>query len=182
MAPLRYAIYYEHKQECEAAATGILRFQCPTCGMKFVTSKQNGEHQRTCNPKKKRVIKSKPKPYYCTYEGCDFKATRKERIENHVNEAHLGLPKIKRYSCETCGKAYVMKSMLKDHIKQNHSDVRDYHCSDCGSSFATSTMLRNHQLIHSDIPTQICPFCSKGFKQSSVLYRHKLSCPMNPNK
>ena len=182
MAPLRYAIYYEHKQECEAAATGIMKYECPTCGLKMATTRKNIDHQRTCNGSYKQKPQKQEKKHVCTYEGCDFKACRKERLENHINEIHLGLPKIKRYSCETCGKAYVVKSMLTNHIKQNHSDIRDYHCSDCGSSFATSTMLRNHQKIHSDVLTQICPFCTKGFKQSSVLYRHKLSCPMNPNK
>ena len=40
MAPLRYAIYYEHKQECEAAATGILKYECPTCGLKMATGQE----------------------------------------------------------------------------------------------------------------------------------------------
>ena len=177
-----YGSFFEHKQLCEAATTGILKYECETCHQKFPSIKKSINHQMGCNNKYKQVKRSKPKPHYCTFEGCDYKVFRKERLENHVNVKHLGLPLIKRYSCETCGNAYVNLKQLKQHIKQHHTNIRDFHCSDCGSSFVSSGLLKKHQLIHSDELTQICPYCTKGFKQHAVLYRHKLSCPMNPDK
>ena len=176
-----YGKFFNHKQLCEAATTGILKYECETCHMKFPSIKKSIDHQRGCNNKYKPLKKYKS-IHVCTYEGCDYVGHNKERLENHINDKHLGLPKIKRYSCETCGNAYANLKVLKHHIRQVHTKIRDYHCSYCGASFASSHILRNHQLIHSDALTQICPYCSKGFKQKSVLYRHKLSCPMNHSK
>ena len=181
---VKYSKYYEHKQECEAASTGIMKYECPTCGLKLPSVKKNVDHQRVCNGSYKyncHLTKQVPK-HICSYENCEYKTSRKENLQNHINRVHLKIPIEKKYSCDQCGQSYSKISFLKDHIKTVHDKIRDLVCSECGAGFSTSTHLRNHRKIHSDVLGYACPYCTKAFKQSSVLYRHKLSCPMNPDK
>ena len=180
---VKYAVYFDHKQKCEAAATGVMKYQCPTCGLRMATTSQNVEHQRVCNGSYKHKYRKEKYEgkHICTYEGCDYRATRDRALKAHINRVHLNIPIEKNYSCDTCGNSYANPTALKHHIKIVHDQIKDLFCSECGASFSTHQHLTNHKKIHADATCQ-CPFCPKAFKQKSVLYRHKLSCPMNPDK
>ena len=180
---VKYQVYYDHKQECEAAATGIMKYECPTCGLKLPTVRKNIDHQRKCNGSYKYKLNKPQLPkHVCPYDNCEYKTTRKDNLQNHINREHLKIPIEKNHSCDQCGNSYVNLNTLKEHIKMVHDKIRDLFCSDCGASFSTPQVLRKHKLIHSDARTCQCPYCPKAFKQQSVLYRHKLSCPMKPDK
>ena len=180
---VRYQTYYAHKQECEASATGIMKYECPTCGLKLPSVKKNVDHQRICNGSYKY---KNSKPYVptqvCSYDDCEYKTSHKATLQNHINRVHLKIPIEKNHSCDQCGNSYSKLEILKHPIKLVHDRIRDIFCSECGASFSSPQMLKKHKLIHSDARNSKCPYCPKAFKQKSVLYRHKLSCPMNPDK
>ena len=182
----RYATYFRHKQDCEAKLPEFAeRYVCPVCGQKFGTQYLFQPHYERCSGKLElRMLQGKIKgtEYRCDYENCTYKSNMKLRLKNHVNAVHLNIPKIRDFTCDTCGRAFTESKGLENHRKTVHQNIRNHQCNECGNGFKTKEMLRRHMKIHSDICTHICPFCSKGFKQSATLYRHKLSCPFNPEK
>ena len=52
--------------------------------------------------------------HICSYENCEYKTSRKENLQNHINRVHLKIPIEKKYSCDQCGQSYSKISFLKD--------------------------------------------------------------------
>ena len=177
-----YAKFYKHKDICEAAFTGKTdKHVCQKCGAKFPTLGVYTKHRIKCfniKPKKQEIPW---RGHVCTFEGCNYANAKKGRLENHIRQVHLNLPRI-GHACEICGKEYAEKRYLEIHISEQHvnPDYRPFQCSQCNSSFKNKTMLSEHVKIHSDVLSYLCSFCGKGFKQKAVLYRHKLNCQAKP--
>ena len=174
--------YYQlvlHKKKCEMRPIINKEFECYNCLQKFPTEAKMLYHRHVClgNERKPQKVYK----YTCDYENCDFVHTRKLQLQNHKNEVHLNLPKI-RFPCEICGKDFIRKSDLNNHVKRTHTnpDYKPFVCNICGKGFHKKKLLENHEKIHSDVLSFICDYCSKGFKQNAVLYRHKLNCSYRP--
>ena len=77
---------------------------------------------------------------------------------------------LQRHVCEICGKAFKVKSNLKEHIR-SHSDARTFMCSFCGKALKNRQCLNRHLFTHGVKHT--CPVCGKNFANSSSLNVHK---------
>ncbi len=62
-------------------------------------------------------------------------------MHEHVRSVHLGI----RHPCVMCGKSFATKSILSDHVKVAHSDVKKYQCARCGQKFALRNQLKKHE-------------------------------------
>ena len=62
--------------------------------------------------------------YSCEF--CDYKATTKNTLQNHVKSIHDGV----KYSCEYCEYKATTKSDLRRHVKSIHDGVK-YSCEYC---------------------------------------------------
>lgn len=76
------------------------------------------------------------------------------------------------YTCEHCGKNFLVLSALKYHMKLKHSDEKPFCCQICNKLFKTSILLGTHQQVHSTNRKFACETCGKRFHRKETLIRH----------
>jgi KRAB domain-containing zinc finger protein len=163
---------------------------CPICG-KISHSKANYDTHLRSNH-------TKLKPFKCNIEGCnrsyyDLPSLKKHQIDGHseLKTCTLCFKQIKnlkqhllvshrerKFLCD-CGKKYVTKGALDNHIKLSHRMVRSFKCEICNSGYRSKPDLRAHQLsIHEsrkikcdvDLCNVICS--TKNYYRRHVLSNH----------
>ena len=65
------------------------------------------------------VLKPEKVLVQCNF--CEYKVTRKENLSNHIKLAH---EMIEDHKCLDCGKVYINKRGLQDHIDIEHKGIR----------------------------------------------------------
>uniref|UniRef100_A0A1L8DG97 Putative c2h2-type zn-finger protein n=1 Tax=Nyssomyia neivai TaxID=330878 RepID=A0A1L8DG97_9DIPT len=143
--------------------TGGVLYNCSQCPMKFATFNDRRNHQNREHPKMMtceqcgKVLRSpfgyrlhmvthtKEKPFKCKQCGEGF--SNPTLLVVHRRVAHgPGDDKAKRYrphQCETCGKSYVFRYSLTEHINFKHGNVKLI-CDLCGHSYGTKARLKRH--------------------------------------
>ena len=116
-----------------------------------------------------------PKQLLCSFCGKEFKD--KWTRDLHEDTQHK---KIYRHNCSICGKGYLNKKMLNEHMLR-HTDDKPFQCSDCGQQFTHSGSLRFHEQAKvcsrynvSGITSLTCPSCDKEFLTPAKLKIHLL--------
>lgn len=75
----------------------------------------------------------------CITQECEYETIVPYKLSEHKTTVHSGLACV----CETCGRAFKSKSVLKYHIQSNHSESRPtYICNTCGKTYFTAQALR----------------------------------------
>ena len=74
----------------------------------------------------------------------------------------------KPFSCGICGKAYLYKQNLTDHMVI-HTGMKRYKCKTCGKSFTQKQSLAYHLTIHTGVKPYKCDTCGKSFRQKRNL-------------
>ena len=80
--------------------------------------------------------------------------------------------------CDQCGKSYVIKSRLTEHLKVHLPENIDQPCKFCGKKIKEIKNLRAHERIcdqnktKSKAPRVQCPFFPKDFAQAKDMRRH----------
>jgi uncharacterized Zn-finger protein len=139
------------------------------------------------------------RPYKCEYEGCDKAFISNTKLKSHVNSVHL---KQRSFRCEICGKAFLEKNNLKNHLrvhigdrkfkcdicnktflfngsltchKMTHYGEKKHQCKQCGKMFLFGTCLRKHALTHTNVKPHACSFCEKTFRTKTQRKMHENS-------
>ena len=110
---------------------------------------------------------------------CEFQTNYRESIVNHKNmhERETNKPeensKFYKY-CDQCGKRFLAKRSLLEHIKTVHLKESIFApCDQCHETFNTKLLLRRHKnMVHSTDPKFNCPECGKRFASCSDVARH----------
>jgi uncharacterized Zn-finger protein len=132
---------------------------------------------------------------------CDYQATRKSNLTQHINTVHRGIHKFKCDQCENsftasrslarhiqsvhskirfvctfqgCDNSYSRQGDLNNHIKSFH-EGQEHRCDQCGKVLSAERSLKKHiQTIHSDGQQFVCSFdnCGKVFTKNGNLKVH----------
>ena len=111
------------------------------------------------------------------------------KTEHLKHENNLDVkPKVK-HSCNMCGKTYLEKFRLSDHIEVVHERKMKYQCKPCDKTYTTGAGLRKHKAKHDpqlvkERKSFKCDLCGKEFlSPNSIKYhldshheRNKLNC------
>jgi len=140
-------------------------YKCPTCNADFSTKSNMERHH-------KKHTETKPKPFACTYEGCQERFAKKNQLERH-SSVHTGLPP---YQCnyEGCTEAFASSSARKKHYNKVHLGLKTHVCGhpNCGEAFETYILLRRHQR-ENHAEEYECEKCSRVFSTQESLDQHK---------
>ncbi|XP_054454682.1 zinc finger protein 569-like [Anoplopoma fimbria] len=139
--------------------TGDLPFKCPKCPKAFGFASALKLHDRT---------HTKEAPFLCWDCGKGFRSNA--ALKRHRLCCHSGTME-KRFCCEHCGQAYVLKRSLDLHVAKVHAGVR-YPCSRCGKLFRSASSLTRHDLTHTEERPYSCVECGKSFRSASELKIH----------
>lgn len=79
------------------------------------------------------------------------------------------------FSCGLCGKTYVRKKALSNHIQFIHGKA--YECKTCGAKLSSKARLARHSQSKNCVKkkekkTYVCHFCQETFTKKSELNKH----------
>ncbi|AQZ11997.1 PZF1 (YPR186C) [Zygosaccharomyces parabailii] len=114
---------------------------------------------------------SRPKTYFCDYDGCGKAFARPSSLTEHQNAIHRGL---RPFPCNQCSKSFTRKIHLERHLCL-HTGERPYHCSVCGKGTVTLQHLRRHEITHTKSFKCPYPDCNEAFYRHPTLRSHILT-------
>ncbi|KAG0723137.1 Zinc finger protein 26 [Chionoecetes opilio] len=103
---------------------------------------------------------------------CGAHLANRRTLTAHLRSAH-GQSSGKVLSCETCGKGFYRRDLLRQH--QAVHGPPSLPCPTCHKLFKTHKSLEVHTLIHLNIKRFTCKYCNKKFHQKVNLIRHERS-------
>lgn len=161
---------------------GPEQFECDACGQMYPSKMSLLNHLRRHYGIKHNV---------CT--DCDASFTWSRQLYTHRVLCHSdGQPMEYKCGYDNCTKTYIMKHLLREHIRIVHlgrkKNSKLYVCDTCGISKNRTASLRQHMLSHQDPSTwpHACPSCDKRFRSKYTLQYHQdrlhlkirnVSCP-----
>lgn len=136
--------------------TGDLSYVCEICGNGFKTKTSLQTHRQNIHF---------PEPKVC--QTCGTVCPSLARYSAHI--FRCGKEK-KRFPCEKCGKTYVNKEILKDHMNK-HLNIRPYKCDVCGKEFYQRNRLDTHKYVHRGAAYR-CEICNQSFNRKDNMKNH----------
>ena len=133
-------------------------FSCHICGRKYKSNPALKYHMRkhdkgpfSC-PKCPRVLKSE------------------HGLAYHMN-IHNG---VAAFLCPDCGRSFVTKQKMQNHVRAKHTHERPYICDQCGAGFIRSDkMLIHKRRVHTGERPYACEHCDWRGVDSSDLIHHR---------
>uniref|UniRef100_A0A1B6BYQ0 Zinc finger protein 865 n=1 Tax=Clastoptera arizonana TaxID=38151 RepID=A0A1B6BYQ0_9HEMI len=146
-----------HMKDCHSLRLYI----CDMCGQEFL---------------KRNALSAHLDEHVANEEG-DFQCEICNRIFNNLRlyrvHKRMHYPQVKNWTCDQCGKRYLSRNMLEEHMN-THTGVRPYQCSNCGKSFASKYTFKAHEKTHQERPRPFsCEVCSKTFLTQQNLSQHE---------
>ena len=187
-------------------------FQCTHCSESFASQEALKHHKRKhedhpnkyiCNicdiqlcseASLKRHIKSVHNSSWKNHTQCHHCKKSFSRIDSltrHLTEVHMESPVnlhflsqfTKPYKCEQCGKRFLRREILEDHIFNFHSldsknQKESYCCPQCSKEFITLWVLNRHiESVHEEKRSDYkCVKCHKTFNRADTLAGHTKHC------
>ncbi|XP_053744289.1 zinc finger protein 729 [Synchiropus splendidus] len=152
----------KHKKAKEANTDDDTTFEC-TCGKSFSSQMGLKTHQRfsqnaQCSPEEKPIKTSPDSTLYCA----DCKKFYKTKVAflNHQRWHEKSADPTKRFTCEECGKTFVLLENYFRHQRRHDIPEKSFQhqvcqlqkkqleCSHCGLKFSRASAFQSHQLQH----------------------------------
>lgn len=132
---------------------------CRTCGAKYVSKSTLLQHERSnCG---------KIAQYQCSE--CDKSFMSLGGFRNH-QEVHSSK---RSHVCDICGRGFLRKGILKDHMNTVHSKARLFQCTLCSKSFTSRNVFQSHQMTHTKEKPYQCRHCEKRYYKTSDRTMHE---------
>ncbi|CAG0889940.1 unnamed protein product [Cyprideis torosa] len=142
----------QNKYSCQEAA-------CDAAFPKLILLRR---HRRDYHPPSKESLT-------CSFCGLQLKS--KFNLKSHLL-IHTGT---KSFLCEECGRAFLRRRPLQEHIAAMHSVKRQFPCpeNECDKSYVRSVDLDNHLRSHRGEKPFVCEFCGNGYTYKCHLTEHR---------
>ncbi|KAJ8719446.1 hypothetical protein PYW08_011621 [Mythimna loreyi] len=101
---------------------------------------------------------------------CRLTFTKQRSLSMHMRK-HRNVKTKKEFICDTCGKTFTMKHLLKRHVVM-HSKVKPHKCEKCSKTYARRDQLISHMYSHKEHKPYVCEYCKKSFSQMCSLKDH----------
>lgn len=146
--------------------------QCPKCELwcpnRAVVEAHRKQHRSQEDVEAYR--KGAKKGFPCI--SCDKVFKNKHACRRHVKMVHQGVSCYKHY-CEYCGKGFLTKGHMRDHIALHHLGIKRYKCEYCDQQFVCGPTLRRHvRKEHTKHKPYACEYCGERFFEKTPLQRH----------
>ncbi|VVD04903.1 unnamed protein product [Leptidea sinapis] len=135
-------------------------FKCDLCDKVFPSRQKKMYHEKT---KHMGLISIKHCPY------CDVSFRSYYQRNLHLVKVHNAEA---QYKCNICHRAFVLRSLLMCHIKQNHLMERNCQCTECGHKFFSKKALKAHMIKHTGEKNYLCEVCNKSYARKYTLREH----------
>lgn len=159
-------------------------FQCPICDKIYLLEKRLKNHIEKHGVEVELIQKCTAidNSYYNRQKDKDhinqytLKPLNKEISETRTQKIQI-FQKKTNFVCDKCGKKFIGRTQLSDHVRSDCGRLPVYQCQECGKCLTTAGILKTHMLLHrKECPFQ-CNKCNKVFKvkaqyRAHVKYRH----------
>jgi uncharacterized Zn-finger protein len=103
--------------------------------------------------------------------GCSFAQHQGSMTSFTEAPSQDGRTSSKSHVCDTCGKGFVLRSNLKQHMLV-HTGIKPHVCSECGKSFTQLSNLKTHSIVHTGEKPHVCGVCGKAYTSLHNLKAH----------
>ncbi|KAK2727464.1 zinc finger protein 567-like isoform X2 [Artemia franciscana] len=138
---------------------GVKKHMCPLCAIQFDSVMSLKSHDDSTHMKNGEFL--------CVR--CDYATPVKDRLFLH----HLRHTEQDPNSCKVCGKQFLQRASLINHMKK-HSGIKDaYTCFLCEATFDSKKLLKLHRVsAHQKNGIYFCSRCGKTVDGLQNLYAH----------
>uniref|UniRef100_A0A1I8PFN3 C2H2-type domain-containing protein n=1 Tax=Stomoxys calcitrans TaxID=35570 RepID=A0A1I8PFN3_STOCA len=142
---------------------GSLLHKCPCyCNQYFATREEAQTHAQMLH---RELL-------WC--EICEKFMQGSDALKSHRTRMH-GTKEIqfkRNLICDKCGKKFMGRTQLMDHVRSDCGRVPIYQCQVCGKCLTTAGILKTHMLLHQDDRPYSCDQCGKSFKIKAQYKTH----------
>ena len=164
------------------------QFTCHVCGLEFTKRealnyhiKRNHENPEGYKcPKCPRMLKSESglKYHMNIHDGFTFSCHMCPKVlkSKHGLAYHMNIHNsAQAFLCNDCGKSFVTKQKMQNHVRAKHTMERPYVCDTCGAGFVRSDKLLIHKRrVHTGERPYSCQHCDwKGVDSSDLIHHRK---------
>lgn len=155
----------ENKSKVKKKVINIRKL-CDLCGETFKDSDKLRRHRQKHLPRQKLS---------CTYENCNSILTSKQCLDRHIKRVHLS---VSNYQCSECGKTYLYRVGLTNHLKSHNRDKypeKLYKCKICDKSYKCQKSVDIHERsVHTGARPAVCSVCDAAFYHEEYLKQHMM--------
>lgn len=130
--------------------------KCRYCHKRFPTAQLVKKHLALCKSVEKHV---------CDYCSCQFPTLSSKKFHVKIRHSgEIGV-KAPEYQCDICNEVFPSSNARAYHkVTRHNTSGKNYTCEICGKSFIIKNSFNQHMEVHNKgVSKVVCPICGKSF-------------------